>query len=273
LSELVGGAIRIAGGSPTTVTAASPSTSWITVNAIRVPFFLSDDDDKHDDGSVVTSVLPVQVSQPQLIPDSILRSALEQCFILVDIDGGNTVANCMAEVMFSANETLNALQGSFMTMQSPARAAIAFNGLGSFWMAYAAFAYQERDDFSECNTGDWDPDDMAPINGETTVFGGTIADQYSIFTPYMTIGGNASWVFMEAEADYRLHPLEDAPTDAQMVARVFAHEIGHQLGLGHTNETHQQYIGTLMAEFPFDDDLSAFHQNLLRLRYQPVGSP
>jgi hypothetical protein len=169
-----------------------------TSTFITVPFTVVDD----DDFSLVPTSVAAGTNTALL---DVLVESLRKAYIRALDDGGGNPANNGSTTPFRLNLPGTPNDDDAFTRQAA--------GSNDFWVAYILLGYQWKE------TRDGDP------NSEDSILGGTWAEMSN---SAVTRGGNGSHVFLETVVDRR-----GATSFNQARSTVFAHEVGHQLGLMH----------------------------------------
>jgi hypothetical protein len=227
----VGGTLTVA-GEVMNVGGVNPAAGTVTVAGHNIPVEIRDDDDE--------GILP------QLVDFGGMAAPYADAYILPLADGGTAAANNQNNLVFLANGNGQTLTTNHMQQDTPAAAE-----RDDFWVAYlgAAFQYLDNSD-----------DDPQSEGGTGGVSWGVVSNAA------VAVGSDACWVFQETDRD-RLNN-DVPPADAGLVARVAAHEMGHQLGLDHINGT---LMNPSLQNAPANPGFNDIHLHLLRSRVRSPG--
>ena len=191
------------------ITDVIPSSSAVEVSQLQIPFVLVDDDQ-------TTTIIASDVSG--------VRSAFEEAYVLAVPDGGGKASNNAKSVPFVRNTPVD----------DPGLLSMVAGHWGSrnnesdfFWVAYVVSAHE----FAPCLAvdgairGDGDPDREQPVYGITP-------PGKTTHPTNLAIGGDVSFIFIEAERDGRASAKRRIWKKFHHPVNV-AHEVGHQFGLHH----------------------------------------
>lgn len=232
----------LGGGHSVNVIAENQGASTVTVDQLSFPILLWDDDDRTAFTS--TNKTPFEVDT--------LNTGLEPAHMLAVIDGGLTLAHNQTEIGFLEYSNSTELDAHTFfnydsaTIDSP-----------DFWMLYVGSAFQ----INKVQDNDPPRDPNIPTDPKT-VIGQASARVYHHAPPTIGMGGPASYMFQEVLSDSNQRHIPFWHPDAQ---DTLAHEVGHQLGLSHTDENGVILTNTIMHPAgPHSTQFSSFQVHLLR---------
>lgn len=188
--------------------------SVVSVAAIDIPLVVKDDDER-----VVYDVPSSQLESEDLL--SYMNTIYSQVYMYAELDGCGDTSNNAVSLPFVANGTGLELESQVL---GAGRDTTVAQDVASYWAVYVGLAYQHAPET------DNDP------SVERNTLGQAPGDLYALPDLQLGAGGRSCWIYREAIREATEDEADPVSAFNTQTRVTIAHEIGHQLGVPHTDE-------------------------------------